>query len=247
MHRPSYPEVRPIKLHTMWTMPDDQLAGTSGPEPARQSNRDERRRAIVARLSSTLEVLLEDGTVYSDLSVAALSRSAGISRSRFYVYFEDTGDLLRALTEDAVVELFDATLAWWALPQDGTWEQLRTVTERIFATYQRHRQLLRAVEQVATHDSAVRQHFSTLFEEGLDGYAVELVHGQKQGSLDPTLESHRTAGLLASMTQSGLYELTATGQLDNPDRWIDSLTTIVWNTLYAPTHQPPRHHAPDHA
>lgn len=185
--------------------------------------------------------------MYSDLSVAALSRAAGISRSRFYVYFEDTGDLLRALTGDAVVELFDATLAWWALPQDGTREQLRTVTKRIFATYQRHRHLLRAVEQVATHDSAVRQHFSTLFENGLQGYAAELALGQTQGRLDPTLESHRTAGLLASMTQSGLYELTATGQLDNADRWVDSLTTIVWNTLYAPTHDRSPRDAPDHA
>jgi TetR/AcrR family transcriptional regulator, ethionamide resistance regulator len=228
-------------------MPEDQLAGTPRLEPPRQRSRDERRHAIVARLSPELEHLLEEGAVYSDLSVATLSRAAGISRSRFYVYFEDTGDLLRALTEDTVVELFDATLAWWALPQDGTWEQLRIVTEHIFTTYQRHRHLLRAVEQVATHDWAVRQHFSTLFENGLEGYAAEVALGQTQGSLDPTLESHRTTRLLASMTQSGLYELAATGQLDNPDRWVDSLTTIVWNTLYAPTHQPARHDAPDHA
>jgi TetR/AcrR family transcriptional regulator, ethionamide resistance regulator len=231
----------------MWTVPEDQLAGASRLEPPKQRNREERRHAIVARLSPALEHLLEEGAVYSDLGVAALSRAAGISRSRFYVYFEDTGDLLRALTGDAVVELFDATLAWWALPQDGTREQLRTVTKRIFATYQRHRHLLRAVEQVGTHDSAVRQHFSTLFENGLQGYAAELALGQTQGRLDPTLESHRTAGLLASMTQSGLYELTATGQLDNPDRWVDSLTTIVWNTLYAPTHDRSPRDAPDHA
>lgn len=234
-------------MHTMWTMPGDQRASTTRLEPPGQRSRDERRHAIVARLAPALEDLLDEGAVYSDLSVAALSGAAGISRSRFYVYFEDTGDLLRALTEDAIVELFDATLAWWALPQDGTWEQLRTVTERIFATYRRHRHLLRAVEQVATHDSAVRQYFSTLFESGLEGYAAELAEGQTRGSLDPTLESHRTAELLASMTQSGLYELTATGQLDNPGRWIDSLTTIVWNTLYAPTHEPGQDGAPDHA
>lgn len=242
MRRPGYPGVQLIRVRTVCAVSEDQLAGSPG-----QRNRDERRRAIVARLSPAVEGLLEEGAVYSDLSVAVLSRAAGISRSRFYVYFEDTGDLLRALTEDAVVELFDATLAWWALPQDGTWEELRTVTERIFTTYQRHRHLLRAIEQVATHDSAVRQHFSTLFENGLEGYATELAHGQTQGSLDPTLESRRTAGLLASMTQSGLYELTAAGQLDNPDRWVDSLTTIVWNTLYAPTHQSPGNHALGHA
>lgn len=231
----------------MWTMLADQPADLTRLESARQRNREERRHAIVARLSPALEVLLEEGAVYSDLSVATLSRAADISRSRFYVYFEDTGDLLRALTEDAVVELFDATLAWWTLPRDGTWEQLRSVTQRIFATYQQHRHLLRAVEQVATHDSGVRQHFSSLFENGLRGYTAELARGQTRGSLDPSLESRRTAELLASMTQSGLYELAATGQLDNPERWVDSLTTIVWNTLYAPTHDTTQHDASDHA
>lgn len=215
-------------------------------EMRRQRTRDERRRAIAARLSPALEELLERAA-YSDLGVTALSRAADISRSRFYVYFEDTGDLLRALTEDTVVELFRATLAWWALPPHGTWDELREVTERIFATYRRHQHLLRAVEQVATHDSAVRQHFSGMFESCLDGYAVELIQGQTSGSLDPILESRRTARLLASMTQSGLYELSATGQLDEPKRWIDSLTTIVWNTLYASTHEPSLNHAADHA
>lgn len=244
---PNQPAVELTGSPTMWTMPPDQHVGTTRLERPGQLSRAERRRAIVARLAPALEDLLDEGAVYSDLSVAVLSRAAGISRSRFYVYFEDTGDLLRALTEDAVVDLFDATLAWWTLPQHGTWDELRTVTERIFATYQRHRHLLRAVEQVATHDSAVRQYFSTLFENGLEGYAAELAHGQARGSLDPSLESHRTAGILASMTQSGLYELTAIEQLDNPDRWIDSLTIIVWNTLYAPTHESAQHDATDHA
>jgi TetR/AcrR family transcriptional regulator, ethionamide resistance regulator len=227
----------------MSTMPGD----TPAPAVQAERPRHERRRAIVAQLAPALEELLEQGAVYSDLSVAELSRAAGTSRSRFYVYFEDTGDLLRALTEDAVIELFDTTLSWWALPPDGTWQDLRGVTERIFSTYLRHRHLLTAVEQVATHDPAVRQHFSMLFNAALDGYAIELARGQADGALDPSLESHRTTELLASMTQSGLYELTATGQLEHPDPWIDSLTTIVWNTLYAPTHQIPNDDAAEHS
>jgi AcrR family transcriptional regulator len=225
----------------MSAMPRDR---TAAPPPSRQAEHrwEERRRAIAARLAPTLEEMLGQGAIYSDLSVAQLSRAAGTSRSRFYVYFEDTGDLLRALTEDAVTELFDATLAWWALPASGTWSDLRTVTERIFATYLRHRRLLTAVEQVATHDSAVREHFSLLFETALEGYSAELARGQAGGALDPSVQSPRMTRLLASMAQSGLYELTATGQLDSPDRWIDSLTTIVWNNLYAAIHD-----APDHA
>ncbi|MCV7102876.1 TetR/AcrR family transcriptional regulator [Mycobacterium palustre] len=203
--------------------------------------REDRRRAIVARLAPALEELLGQGAIYSDLSVAQLGRAAGISRSRFYVYFEDTGDLLRALTEDAVVELFEATLAWWALPPDGTWSDLRVVTERIFSTYLRHRHLLTAVEQVATYDSTVRQHFSSLFNAALKGYSTELARAQADGALDPSLEAQRTARLLASLTQSGLYELTATGRLDDPDPWIDSLTTIVWHNLYAAVHDAPEH------
>jgi len=223
-------------------MPGDQRVRAIQAEQFRRERpRDERRRTIAARLAPALEALLAEGAVYSDLSVAQLSRAAGTSRSRFYVYFEDSGDLLSVLTEDAVTELFHATLAWWALPPEKTWIDLRAVTDRIFSTYLRHRHLFTAVEQVATHDSAVRENFSALFNHALDGYAAEIARGQASGTLDRSLKAHRIAGLLASMTQSGLYELTATGQLDRPDPWIDSLTTIVWNSLYAPARDAPEH------
>src|SRR4051794_34010288 len=60
-----------------------------------QSSRAERRDNIRRRLLAVLENLLDKGENFTEVSVERLVSEAGISRSTFYVYFEDKGDLLR--------------------------------------------------------------------------------------------------------------------------------------------------------
>jgi AcrR family transcriptional regulator len=199
-----------------------------------ERGRPQRRREIAARLGPAVEQLLADGGTYSELSVPTLIEQAGTSRSRFYVYFDGKGDLLMALTEDVVRELFQATLAWWSLAPAAVESDLRGVTAQIFAIYRAHRHFLRAVAQVSTHDAALRDHFARLFDEALDGYAERIARGQADGSLDPGIDAAATARLLSSMTESGLHHLTDAGLDDDAERWLDALTRIIWNTVYLP-------------
>ena len=62
---------------------------------------------------------------YTALSVERLVREAGISRATFYVYFEDKGDLLRALAEDFIERILGRGVDWWQLPPDATKADLR--------------------------------------------------------------------------------------------------------------------------
>src|SRR6516225_2261443 len=54
---------------------------------------------------SVVENLVENGVRYADLSVEAIITAGGISRSTFYVYFDDKGDLLVAMAQDVISDL----------------------------------------------------------------------------------------------------------------------------------------------
>jgi AcrR family transcriptional regulator len=179
-----------------------------------------------------VEQALRAGELYSELPLARLAKDAGISRSRFYVYFEDKGDLLRALTDDVFRELFDATLPWWSLPATGTEHDLRVTTERVFEIFLPHKELLAAVVQAASRDSVTRDETASALERAMMGYAARLTEAQRDGRADPTLDPARTAALLSWMTECGLYQLVARGS-EPADRLLTALNRIVWNTLYA--------------
>src|SRR5436189_5393598 len=83
------------------------------------SDRAARRGEIGRRLLVAVETLLADGESFTEVSVERLVAEAQISRSTFYVYFEDKGDLLQALTEDVMTKVIDAARAWWELPPEA--------------------------------------------------------------------------------------------------------------------------------
>jgi TetR/AcrR family transcriptional regulator, ethionamide resistance regulator len=195
--------------------------------------RSARREEIRTSLFDAIEQLLEDGTPFSELSVARLIKDAGISRSRFYVYFEDKGDLLRSLSEEVVQELLDATLGWWSLPVGATLDDLRGVTETMSAAYLRHQHLLTATVQVAAQDSTTREFFAALVKRTLESYAVRIAQEQAAGRIDPDVDPYETAALLSWMTEGGFYKLLARAKGRERERLLDALTRIVWNTAYA--------------
>jgi AcrR family transcriptional regulator len=165
--------------------------------------------------------------------VEDLIREAGISRSRFYVHFEDKGDLLAALAADTVTELIDHTLRWWTLPPDATIEDLAKVTDELVDVYLAHRHLLAAVVQASTYDARVREEFSTLYEAGMARYAATLAEQQSTGHVDPRLDAQRTVLLLSRMTEEGFYHLIATADERDVRRLSHALTVMIWKTVYA--------------
>src|SRR5881392_1377465 len=84
-----------------------------------QNSRAARRGEITRRLLVAVEKLLADGESFTEVSVERLAGEAGASRSTFYVYFEDKGDLLQVLTEDVMTEVIDAARGWWELPPEA--------------------------------------------------------------------------------------------------------------------------------
>src|SRR5262245_31017008 len=110
-----------------------------------RSNRAQRRESVQAELLGAVERLLERGESYTELSVERLVAEAGVSRSTFYVYFEDKGDLLRALADEVVVEISQAGRTWWDLPPYASKADVRDALWRVFTVYRDHRAVFGAV------------------------------------------------------------------------------------------------------
>jgi AcrR family transcriptional regulator len=193
----------------------------------------ERRGQIVERLMAAVGRLLESGESYTELSVERLVTEAGLSRSTFYVYFEDKGELLRALSEGLVAQLALAASQWWDQPPGASRDEIRGAMGGIVDTYRPRQVLMTAVVEASSYDARVREEFGAMLGAIVGGLAEHIRRGQAHGSINAELDPAGAAGWLVWMTERGLYNLIRHGDDAEVERYTDALTTIVWNTLYA--------------
>jgi TetR/AcrR family transcriptional regulator, ethionamide resistance regulator len=201
---------------------------------ARQSTRLERRdieqRELTARrLLPAVERLLEDET-YAEISVERIADEAGISRSSFYNYFEDKGELLQTLTAEVMGAIIDASRQWWMLPPDASKDELRVAVAHMVEIYSPHAGLMRAVADFTSRDPRVRAEFGAYMERGAEGIAGYIRDGQRAGAFRCGLDADRAALWLDWMAERGLAQLGRRGDED-PDRAVAALTDILWKAV----------------
>lgn len=189
----------------------------------------ERRELTSRRLLPAVERLLERET-YAEISVEQIAEDAGISRSTFYNYYEDKGDLLRALTADVMGAIIDATRQWWMLPPSSSKDELRSAVAHMVDTYAPHAGLMRAVADFTSRDPRVREEFRAYMQRGADGIAAYIRDGQRAGEFRSDLDAERAALWLDWMAERGLSELGRPGAED-PDRAVTALTDVFWKAI----------------
>jgi AcrR family transcriptional regulator len=200
-----------------------------------QTNRAQRRDEIRNRLLQAVERMLAEGESYTELSVERMVSEANISRSTFYVYFEDKGDLLRAWFGEINEELAESAAKWWELGAGATRDDLHEALAGIVNTYRPHVALMAALYDAAAYDAGVRELVDEMVATNTAGLRKHMKLGQKEGFIDGSLPPAETAGWLTLMAERGLHQLVRTASGAELGRLIDAYTGIVWNTLYAPT------------
>jgi AcrR family transcriptional regulator len=198
-----------------------------------QSARAERREEIRTRLLAAVESLLADGESFTELPVERLVSLAGVSRSTFYVYFEDKGELIRAWLIDISARLEIAAAQWWALDAGASWDDLRTALDRVVTVYRPHTTLMAAAFDAAAYDPGVREQVEAMMERNIAGLRKHLRHGQAAGTVDTRLPAAQTAAWLTWMAERGLHQLVRGASEAEIVGLVDGYTWIVWNTLYA--------------
>jgi AcrR family transcriptional regulator len=196
---------------------------------ARAARRDE----IGRQLLVAVETLLAGGESFTEVSVERLVTEAQISRSTFYVYFEDKGDLLEALTADVMTEVIDAARAWWELPPDADRADVEAAMRGIVTVYRGHMTLMAAVVEASSYDARVRGRFGELLAVARRELAAHIADGQRRGFVRTDVDAEPVAGWLTWMAERGLYQLVRfAGDEASAERLAAALAAIVWNTLY---------------
>jgi AcrR family transcriptional regulator len=206
--------------------------GSAPTNPLRPS-RDERRASLSRYFLTVVEPILEAGDDYADLSVARLIKAANLSRSTFYAYFKDKGELLAAMASDMVADIAEHGASWWELPADGTRDDLRHALLPPIEAFRQHRAMFGAVLAAASYDPAVRDRRRWLIDDTAAALARHISAGQAAGDIAPGLDAERTAALLIRMIEAGLTDLVGPAAADEAERVIDAITDVLWRTLYA--------------
>lgn len=185
------------------------------------------------RTLAAIERLLEEGTTFTELSVEQIVNEVGISRSTFYVYFEDKGHLLRALTEDMLELMLSMSRQWWERLPEADFEGLSAGISELVSTYRAHSTLMAAIVDTSTYDPGVRAELEKLIVGGQLELAEQIRVGQREGVVRPELDPERTAGWLAWMVEHGLHEMVREADDAEAGKLAAALARVLWNALYA--------------
>lgn len=197
----------------------------------RTTSRAARRDEMSRRLSEALEENLGT-TSFTELSVEALVRDAGVSRSAFYQHFGDKADLLRHLYAGVVEELIAAAGVWWGLPPGASKADLHDGFGVLLDVYRKHALLMRAVVEVATYDPELRREFDALMERAVGEVATHIRMGQGTGAIRRGLDPEPVAACLTWMTERVLMQVLGTTEAVEAERHLGGLVDVYWHTLY---------------
>jgi AcrR family transcriptional regulator len=209
-------------------------SSTSGLDVSRAERRTwtERRPEVLATMLKAVEQILGGGVTYTQMSVGILVKAAGISRTTFYLYFQDKSDLLLALTDEVIAALEESAQGWWEFPPEGTKADLRDALRPEYDVYRQHWAVMAAVVEAAAYDGHVRDRFDELVRVSTARMADRIRAGQHEGTVRASLDTELTATWIGALIERGLYQLVVGAEPSQLERLLTAETEIIWNVLY---------------
>jgi AcrR family transcriptional regulator len=199
-------------------------------EGRRETPNTAKRAAVQAAVLEATEELLAEGNSYADLGIEKIANRAGISRTAFYFYFADKGELLQRLTEEINALLFEQANVWFSGSGDPQ-EEMHTAIANIAALYREHAVLMRVIVEVATYEERVATFWRSTLGRFVDATERRILEEQEAGRASPA-SPRATAFALTWMTERTLYQdLVQDGPIPHEDL-VDALTGIWLRGVY---------------
>ncbi|MBE8516816.1 TetR/AcrR family transcriptional regulator [Amycolatopsis sp. H6(2020)] len=194
--------------------------------------RQDRREELERRLFAATEDLVGAGEAFTELSVERLAGAAGISRSTFYVHFEDKGDLVRRLAKSVLAELREVSGTWWETADHADPAGLTSAVTAIVAVYRRRAAAFTVISETAAYDPAVAAEVRTLMQSIIDATRDAIERGQAAGVMRPVRPAE-TAAVLTWMVERAGNHLVRGTEGAHDENVVEVLTDIIRTTLYA--------------
>ena len=194
---------------------------------------DERRAALLAALDHHL---LEGDGALDSINIADISRRAGVTRSAFYFYFESKAVAVAALSE----EMYDASVAAAAHLTDGGTPaaNIEAVIRTLFAAWEKHQYLYRAMLDARATSPAVRQ----MWESDRQSFVAplaEMIDAERTAGRAPAgADAPALASVLLELNDRMLERLSLGGDIER-ETLIDTVVSIWLRSIYGTTE---RHH-----
>ncbi len=187
---------------------------------------DERRAALLASLDSILQ---EDGTPLDSVNIADISRRAGVTRSAFYFYFESKAAAVAALSEEMYA---DSLAAAANLREDASpRENIEATIRDLFATWERHQHLYRAMLDARATSEAVRALWESDRESFVPHLAAVIDDERAAGRAPAGSPSAALASVLLELNDRMLERLALGGRLDR-EQLVETVVHVWLRSIY---------------
>jgi len=185
-------------------------------------------------------------TDFSSLTVDAVMKSAGMTRSAFYHYFSGLDDLALGLLERFEQEIRNSLTPW----QDpSSWSDAGSATisylQAMFEVIDRHRTGVNAVAQAASANPVVYEAWQRRVLDYFFEQTALFIRHQVAAGHSRVSDPERTARALTLMNHASLADNFARTDPDTPAQ-LSATLGAIWNaTLYGnvDTHATPQPHA----
>lgn len=194
-----------------------------------RARRAQRRDMVKARLGEAMLEVARDRS-FSDVTVEEIAAAAGISRSTFYFYYRDKGDLLVDAAREVAGEIFSQGDGYWQGDGDPR-ALIGDALSRAAGTFAEHAPLLRVTMEVAAYDEMVGEFWHASVQEFIGAVAARIRSDQERGAAPRELDPDRFADALVTATQGYLFRAIGRNG-DSPEDVAGVLTEIWTRVLY---------------
>ncbi|KOV74052.1 MULTISPECIES: TetR/AcrR family transcriptional regulator [unclassified Streptomyces] len=198
----------------------------------RPSNAADRRAALEQRIMCVLAECLRQGVTFTEMSVEQIAKTAGISRSTFYLYFRDKVDLLLRLSGSLKQKSYAIAAAWRPTGPGGGVDGLAHAYEMILEHYREHAALLKAINEVAAYDPAVHETWTADQDRFVDNLETVLREEQRAGRTPADIDPRLSARLIIQGGSQILAQQVADSDGSNDAVVACELARTYWYGVY---------------
>jgi AcrR family transcriptional regulator len=198
-------------------------------EGRRERHRQSRRSIIEAALT-----LAEDAP-FRDVTVDQISRTAGVSRTAFYLYYRDKGELLMEAVEEVAAALYEQADRWWHGEGEPA-ELVRDAVAGVARVWAGQARVLRAVTEASTYDEEVREFWVGVVGRFVTATEEHIRADQRSGRIPASIDPSSAADALCWMTERYCY--IHLGRGDRTPSQVTGELARVWTAALYPGEPP---------
>ena len=196
------------------------------PEPVSRIGKAERTRAAI--LDAALGFLWS--RPFRELTITELMKSTGVSRSAFYQYFAGLHEVMQALQDMLLGEIFAAVEPWLVDTGDPVALVHETMAGLVRVCHQRG-PFVRAMSDAAATDEVYGEAWNQFLREFDDAVSARIEADQGQG-LIPQFEARPVAVALNRLDASTLIHAFGQHPRMDPEPVREAISRIWTSTLY---------------